>query len=117
MKLSGGYEELPDCKPTTLTWTNRATKYTGWSISHELFTVSIRDTYYGSIPMRLVKNDQILRSPDKMFTIIYGDVTTHVLTLNWWHHQFEFSKVNDIRTNRTKKEYFIEYDYWLCIGA
>ena len=80
-------------------------------------SVSIREAYYGSIPMRLVKNDQILRSPDKVFTIIHGDVTTHALTLNWWHQQFEFTEANDIRTNRTRKEYFIEYDYWLCIRA
>ncbi|KAF9275289.1 hypothetical protein BGZ88_002416 [Linnemannia elongata] len=51
--ISGADEELPDCKPTTLTWTNRATKYTGWIVSHEAFTVTIRNTYYGSIPLRL----------------------------------------------------------------
>ncbi|KAG0057899.1 hypothetical protein BGZ89_001761 [Linnemannia elongata] len=82
LELSGADEELPDCKPTTLTWTNRATKYTGWSVSHEAFTVTIRNTYYGSISLRL---------------------------------HSEHSEANDIRANWTK-EYFIEYDYWLCTG-
>lgn len=116
----GGYyqSEAPpsDCKPSTLQWINRSTDLRNWTTAFEGFTLTIRDTYQGSIPPGTPKVEKTLRSPDRKFSVKHGDIVKkYDMVLTWGTQQFRFKDINAMRTKMVGSRYLFEYDYWLCI--
>lgn len=116
----GGYQQSEaqssDCKPSTLQWVNRSTDLRNWTTAFEGFTLTIRDTYQGSIPLGTPRVEKTLRSPDRKFLVKHGDIVKNYnMVLTWGTQQFMFKDINAMRTKMVGSMYLFEYDYWLCI--